>query len=123
MKNITPKITREGIQLTKEFKVNEKTDQNELFRNLIGAYISGFNSIHISSKTRISPQTRSIVRKFTQIVIGQEIVEETDQTITLKDLLNPAEMPFHRTIKRMHIMVKGMYEDALLSLKNNDKNQ
>ena len=117
---INPKITREGVQRSKEFKVNENTDQNELFRNLIGAYISGYNSIKINSKTRMPPHIRPIVRKFTQIVIGQEIVEETDQIIILKDLLNPAEMPFNRTIKRMHIIVKGMYEDALLSLINND---
>lgn len=115
---INPKITREGIQRSKEFKVNENTEQNELFRNLIGAYISGYNSIKINSKTRMPPQIRPVVRKFTQIVIGQEIVEETNQIIILKDLLNPAEMPFNRTIKRMHIIVKGMYEDALLSLLN-----
>lgn len=115
---INPKITREGTQRSKEFKVNENTGQNELFRNLIGAYISGYNSIKINSKIRMPPQIRPVVRKFTQIVIGQEIVEETNQIIILKDLLNPVEMPFNRTIKRMHIIVKGMYEDALLSLLN-----
>lgn len=118
---LTPKMTRDGMQKIKEFTVDDRVNQNFLFRRLIAAYIAGYNTIKIKSKNRTKPETRVTVRKFTQTTIGQEIVEETDNSITIKDLLNPAEMPFHRTIKRMHIMVKGMYEDAIHALKNNDK--
>lgn len=118
---ITSKINREQTQRAKEFDVNISTDQNFLLRQLVGAYISGFNSIKIQSKERISPSIRVTVRKFTQTTIGQEVVEETDKSIIIKDLLNPAEMPFNRTIKRMHIMLKGMYEDTIHSLKNKEK--
>jgi phosphate uptake regulator len=59
-----------------------------------------------------------VTRKFTQTTIGQEIIEETDNTIVMKDLLNPIEMPFNSTIKRMHIIVKGMHEDATKVLEN-----
>jgi phosphate uptake regulator len=61
------------------------------------------------------------VRKFTQTAIGQEVIEETDISITLKDLLNPIEMPFDRTIKRMHIIVKGMYEDTIRAIQTKDE--
>ena len=118
---ITPKMNREQIQRIKEFEVMDTTDQTDLFRSLIGAYISGYNSIKIKSKGRIPSKVRITVRNFTQTTIGQEVVEETDNSIILKDLLNPAEMPFNRTIKRMHIMVKGMYDDTIYALKNNDK--
>jgi phosphate uptake regulator len=118
---ITPRITREGVHRTKNFSVTAETDQNKLFRRLIGAYIEGYNSIHITSKTRVTPQIKAMVRSFTQIVIGQEIVEETDKTIIVKDLLNPAEMPFQRTLKRMHIMVKAMYQDAMQALIEQDQ--
>jgi len=118
---ITPKITREGVHRSKNFSVTSETNQNKLFRRLIAAYIEGYNSIHITSKTRVTPQLRAMVRTFTQIVIGQEVVEETDKTIVLKDLLNPAEMPFQRTLKRMHIIVKGMYQDAMQALIDHDQ--
>jgi phosphate uptake regulator len=118
---ITPKITRESALRTRTFKVEEQTENNYLFRKLIGAYISGYNIVEIKSNQRIKPATRIIIRKFTQTAIGQEVVEETDKSITLKDLLNPAEMPFNRTIKRMHIITKSMHEDAIQSLKNMDK--
>jgi phosphate uptake regulator len=117
---VTPKIDREHIQKTKEFDVSNITNQNFLLRRLIGSYIAGYNSIILKSKTRMSPQVKMTVRKFTQTTIGQEIVEETDTQILIKDILNPAEMPFDRTIKRMHIIVKGMHEDIMTAIQRND---
>ena len=118
---ITPKIDREVTQKIKEFDASNISNQDFLLRRLIGAYIAGFNSIEIKSTKRMSPEVKMTVRKFTQTTIGQEIVEETDTSIIVKDLLNPAEMPFNRTIKRMHIIVKGMHEDIMIALQRNDK--
>jgi phosphate uptake regulator len=119
---VSPKIEREQIHKTKEFDVSSKTNINFLLRRLIGAYIAGYNSIEIKSLTRMSPAVKMIVRNFTQTTIGQEVVEETDTHIIVKDILNPAEMPFDRTIKRMHIIVKGMHEDIMSAMQRNDKN-
>jgi len=118
---VTPKMDKEQTKRSIRFKVENEAKQSFLFRKLIGAYIAGFNAITIESKPRIQPKTRSTIRRFIQTTIGQEVVEETDTTITVKDLLNPSEMPFHRTIKRMHIIVKGMYEDTTTALKTHDK--
>jgi phosphate uptake regulator len=54
------------------------------------------------------------------MAIGFEVVEETDMTIILKDLLNPAEMPFENTIKRMFVIVKNMQIDAMTALETGD---
>ncbi len=118
---VTSKMNREDAKKTMDFKVDEKSDQTFLYRRLISAYIAGYNQIIIESKNRMPPNMRGIIRKFTQSTIGQEVVEETDNSITIKDLLNPTEMPFHRTIKRMYIMVKAMYEDSVEALRLNDK--
>ena len=113
---ITPKITGEQDQRIIEFDVDDKTDQTYLLRWLIGAYIAGYTIIKIKASDRILTPLRAIVRKFTQTTIGQEVVEETDTCIILKDLLNLVEMPLNSTIKRMHIIVKGMHEDAMYAL-------
>lgn len=118
---VTTKMTQDKTHRIKEFDVNDTTNQTYLLRRLIGAYISGYTSIKIKSSKRMPPPMRVIIRKFTQTTIGQEIVEETDTTITLKDLLNPTEMPFDKTIKRMHIIVKSMHEDAMCALEENDR--
>ena len=118
---VTPKMDKEHIKKNITFKAENDINPDFLFRKLIGAYIAGYNAITVETKPRIQPKTRSTIRRFIQTTIGQEVVEETDMSITVHDLLNPSEMPFHRTIKRMHIIVKGMYEDTLTALKEHDK--
>ncbi|MFW6120385.1 MAG: PhoU domain-containing protein [Petrotogales bacterium] len=119
---VTPKINREQTQRIKNFNVDSSTNKNVLLRNLIGAYIAGYNSIQIDSKTRMPTQVRETIRDFTQTTIGQEVVEETDRSIIIKDLLNPAEMPFKKTIKRMYIIVKNMHEDVINAIREKDRN-
>jgi len=118
---ITSKMKQEQLYKVKEFDSSKIPKQTFLLRQLIGAYIAGYTSIIVKSSTRITTEVRSVLRTFTQTTIGQEIVEETDNSITLKDLLNPLEMPLDKTIKRMQIIVKGMNEDALRAIKTCDK--
>ena len=118
---VTSKMTQDQTQRIKEFDISTIPKETYLARRLIGAYIAGYSLIKIKSPKRIPPNIRDVVGKFTETTIGQEIVEETDTSIILKDLLNPIEMPFDRTIKRMHIIVKNMLEDALKALKTKDK--
>lgn len=113
---VTPKIEREEKQRVKEFTIKSGVDHDELFRQLIAAYITGYNTMQVKASGRIPPEARTVIREFIQSTIGQEVIEETEKAITLKDLVNPAEMPFHRTIKRMYIIVRGMLEDSFTSL-------
>ena len=113
---ITPNLHYDSTSRTKEFGLKDYPDPTTLLRSLIGAYISGFTTIKITSAGRIPPKVRMVVRKFTQMTIGQEVSEETDNSIVLKDILNPTEMPFENTIRRMYVIVKGMHEDALNAL-------
>lgn len=118
---ITSKMVDKQSEKIKEFTVTEETDQIYLLRQLVGAYIAGYNSIKILSKSRIKINVRTGVRNFTQITIGQEVVEETDKSIIIKDLLKPAEMPFNSTIKRMQVIVQSMHKDAISILKTGNK--
>lgn len=119
---VTKKITEEPLQRIKEIDCSAITDPSFLFRMLIGTYITGFNVIRLTTKQRFAPFVRTVVRDFTQMTIGQEVVEETEMVIAIKDLLNPAEMPFDNTIKRMYVIVKNMHEDAISALDTHNKN-
>jgi phosphate uptake regulator len=118
---ITRQSDQEPVQRTKEFDLAGITEPAYLFRLLIGAYISGYTFIVIHSQQRLPPFVREVVRNFTQMTIGQEVVEETDTEIMLKDLLNPAEMPFDNTIKRMFMIVKAMHEDAITAIRSQNQ--
>jgi phosphate uptake regulator len=113
---ITPQIDNEKAIKTKEILVDDYKDRNFLFRVLIGAYIMGFSRIVIKSGRKFEPLIRDTIINFTQIAIGPEIVEESNNLIVIKDLLNPKEMPFEKTLKRMYILVQGMHEDSVNAL-------
>jgi len=118
---ITPKMIEKQILSEKQFIVSNSTDKKFLLRQLIGAYIAGYNSIKIKSKERMPSSVRTSIKNFTQITIGQEVIEETDDSVLIKDLLITAEMPFNSTIKRMHLIVRSMHEDAISALEKGDK--
>jgi phosphate uptake regulator len=117
---LSPKMTQEPLQKIKEFDVSKIAKPDYLLQLLIGAYIAGYSSIKITSPARMSTAIRNVIRSFTQLAIGPEVIEETETIVILKDLHNPTEMPLDRTIKRMHIIVKGMHEDAMRALQTND---
>jgi phosphate uptake regulator len=87
---------------------------------LIGAYIMGFSIIIVKSSKKFEPHVRDCIRSFTQIAIGPEIEEESNNYIKIKDLVNPKEMPFEKTIRRMYNLVQNMHEDAIKALKTGD---
>lgn len=118
---ISRNIDQEPAQRTKEFDMAGITEPAYLFRLLIGAYISGYTVIVIRSQQRLPPFVRAVVRDFTQMTIGQEVIEESETVISLKDLLNPSEMPFDNTIKRMFTIVKAMHEDAITAVRSENQ--
>lgn len=117
---VTPKISGESVQRVRVFEVGAATDRTYLLRLLVGAYIAGFTAIRLESKERLPPFVLQLVREFTQMAIGQEVVGETDSSITIKDLLNPVEMPFDNTIKRMHLLARSMQQDAMAAIRGHD---
>ncbi len=117
---ITKNISGEKIQRTKNIEVHQKTDPVFFYRMLIGIYIAGYNTIAISSKDRISGKIRECIKEFTNMLIGIEFVEETDNKIILKDLLNPLEMTFANSLKRMFVIAKSMHNKAIESLRTNN---
>lgn len=115
---ITPQIDTEKLTKTKEIMADDFEDNNFLFRVLIGAYIMGFSIIIIKSSKKFEPHIKDCIREFTQVAIGPEIEEESDNFIKIRDLVNPKEMPFEKTIRRMYILAGGMFTDSMNAFKN-----
>jgi phosphate uptake regulator len=117
---VTPSPNSEEALRTKEFNVDDIDDYNFLFRILIGTYIMGYSRFVIKSSKKFEPFVRDCVNNFTQVAIGPEIIEESNQNIVIKDLLNPKEMPFEKTISRMYILIESMHEHAIEALKSSN---
>ncbi len=109
-----------------EKKVNTKQMELEgytvttLIRSLIGTYMAGYTRVELFDKKGIKPDLRSAIMRFTRMVIGPEIIEESETRIILKDLIDPSEFSQRKGLKRMYLMVKKMHEDAILSFEEGD---
>ena len=115
---ISPRVSDEYVRRTKVIDAGGEVKGSFLFRMLVSAYITGYTEIRVVG----SPPSnlRNVVRRFAKMAIGEEIVEETPSFILIKDLLNPREMPFGSSIRRMYVLVRGMLEDVISSLKDGD---
>lgn len=118
---ITPNTSGEQIRKAWEFEVAASTDETYFLRCMIGAYISGYTVMKIWAHGRLPAFASVKVREFTSMAIGQEVVDETDTTIEIKDLLNPSEMPLNSTLSRMSVIVMKMHQDAIEAFKNCDR--
>lgn len=117
---ITARVSGDQVPRTKELDVSSCTNPAFLFRSLIGCYIAGYSAITVLSKTRFPPFVRTVVRDFTQMTIGQEVTEESETSVRIKDLLNPSELSFESTLKRMFVVVCSMHTDAVTAVETRD---
>src|SRR5439155_666050 len=97
-----------------EEKGEERRDH--LLRKLIGAYIGGFNYIEIRFRPEMGPFVRKVARDFSRMVIGPEVIEETRNTVVIQDLSDTAELSAEKCLRRMHLTVRAMHEDAFTAL-------
>lgn len=118
---ITPRITGQATERIKTIDLRDIEDLQHLYRLLIGAYVTGFNIIRLTSRSRVPSFAHKAVRMFIQASIGQEVSEQTDRLIVIKDLLNPGEMPFDNVISRMQVIVQEMLRDSVFALRSRDR--
>ncbi len=105
----------------KEMDITEK-DQDSLIRELIGTYMAGYSKIDLKAKGSIKPELRRAIMEFTRMVIGPEVIEESERRIILKDLIDPSEFSQKKGLRRMYLIVKKMHTDAIEAFKENDRN-
>lgn len=101
---------------------NEKGEEvrDHLLRKLIGAYISGYGLIEVRFTADRGPFARRVARDFCRLVIGPEVIEETRHGLVIQDLSDTSELSSEKCLRRMHLMVRAMLEDAILALKTAD---
>ncbi len=118
---LTPRLEQEEDLRVKVIKLKEGVKDKHLLRDLIGAYVTGFDIIEIRQEPRMTASTRNVVRKFTQMVIGPEIIDETIDAIKTRDLLDPSDLPFRTSIQRMYRIVSSMHKGAALACEELDE--
>ena len=118
--NVRPQPAEKAAARRKIFEEKGGEVREHLLRKLIGAYISGFGLIEIRFRPESGPFVRRVARDFCRLVIGPEIIEETRTMVLVQDLSDPSELSSEKCLRRMHLSVRAMLEDAIQALKTRD---
>jgi len=113
---LSPKITEKKISRRKIVNV-EGMESEHLLRKMISIYMAGYNIIDLKADKRMIPEIREVIRSFSRKIIGPEIIEETINSVTLHDLVEPGDLPLDKGIGRMYLITKSMHTDAVTALK------
>jgi phosphate uptake regulator len=84
-----------------------------LSREVIGAYLLGYDIIRVESKERINFEIRDTIKKNVMRLVGLEIVEEDYSKIVLQCLLEPSGFPPEKILRRGYAIVAGMHRDVV----------
>jgi phosphate uptake regulator len=118
--SVRPHTVERPVERRKVFDEKAGEAREHLLRKLVGAYTSGFGLIEIRFSPDRAPFVRKVAREFCRLVIGPEVIEEGKSSLVLQDLSDPSELSTEKCLRRMHLTVRAMLEDAVASLRTPD---
>jgi phosphate uptake regulator len=111
---IYPQGARKTAERTiKTIDVDTVNDREYLYRLLVGSYIAGHSAIELRSSGQIPSMVAGVASSFTQTAIGLEIMDESDNRILIKDLMDQTEMRPAKSIERLRVLIKNLLTDVL----------
>src|SRR5256884_7508993 len=118
---IRPRPTERAHLRRRIFEEKGEERRDHLLRKLIGAYIGGFNFIEIRFRPEMGPFVRRVARDFSRMAIGPEVTEAVRNSLLSQDLSDTAELSAEKCLRRMHLTVRAMHEDAIEALRTHDE--
>ncbi len=111
---LTPKIT-ESKKEPSSFTINSsgpdfKIDFHELKRRIVSSYIAGYDIITIKGlNNTLSEEIKDVF----SILIGLEITDESQGSVTVKDFLDHTQFSLDNTVRRINTIIRSMIDDIL----------
>lgn len=103
---------RDGGQATTGVNVDDLSD-DALRRTVHALYVVGLDEFSLSTARTFDDDRRRTVTNAAQGLIGLETVEETDQRLVLRSLLDPADVSIRQSVLQLQFVALSMYDDAL----------
>ncbi len=107
-------------EITRTMEISQSVTEELLQRSMISVYISGFDTLIIRSSSYLSQGVRDVVKKFTRLVMGVEIFEESARSIVLQNVLDSNSFPLSNALKRMIMNVQNMFQDTIRAVEKNE---
>lgn len=107
---------------TKELVISYPLPKDEnIVADITGAYLLGYDTIQITSKSIIPGEDREKIRNSMRRLVGMEIIEEDASNINMQFLLDATTLNPEKILKRMSSIALGMYDDVSNGLILDDK--
>jgi phosphate uptake regulator len=104
----------------KEIKISQITSSEALERILIAFYLVGYDTIKIRLDRKDHLAYRESIRKILDYLIGVELVEDTNEAMTLEIMLDYKRMSTMQILRRMFSIDRSMLLDLGKALKTMD---
>ena len=96
--------------------INNKDSIHSLKREIIAAYVDGFDIIKLKAKERIGEEQQESIRDVVNHLFGLEIIEISGDAITIQCLLKRT-LEIDKTIQRIHNVLSLLFEEAVMALR------
>lgn len=100
--------SQESSSVTVEF--NKSSDPENELRMLVSRYIQGVKKIVVKSEDR--KKMDEIIRKFLELTVGFEIVDEKGNEATMEDLISLPMLTFDKGMRRMVTLVRSIVTES-----------
>jgi len=87
----------------------DNKNEDQIVRGIISAYINGFDELTIIGKSLNS--NKDIVEKALQNKIGIEVIDQSKNSIIVKNILDFNAISFNKIFLRMDNVIRSMFED------------
>jgi phosphate uptake regulator len=121
---LTPKELVKPTKLGEAgINVSQKDDPGTIMRKIVALYLVGYNLIRIRTRDeRITSLQRNFIKDLTRKkLVGTEIISDSPKEMMLQILLSYPELSVESALRRMCLIAASMHEDALLALKELNK--
>ncbi len=125
--NLVPRKLKEKYEETsrsalKEYYINVDTSEEDLqstLRMIKALYVISADVIRVHFKgVEEGVKCKNIIKNFARdTLLGAEIIDETQDEITLQILIKHSEFPIEKAVRRMVIVALSANRDAILALK------
>lgn len=114
-----------GRPEVKEYSVyvDQTDDPRSTCRKIISLYVvsSDIIRIHFKNAEIVADHKKAVSDLVRNMLLGSEIVDETESEITIKILIDHHQFPVEKAIRRMAILALSAIDDAVSALKSMDQ--
>ena len=108
---VPDRVTTRGDE-NREITLSSVRDPEACVRNIIAAYLMGYDVIHVRLPKSPEEGYTDTIKKITRHkLIGAEVMGETAEEILIRCLLKHADLPLKDAINRMYVLTRSMCTD------------